>query len=258
MVRLFEVKLMLPATQEPAPDMPEKWERQLGGVADIVEGRLDTAVPDEGSFQAKLAIPATTQWPGFPADYRTKRGRTVTHVINTFAKNIGKSFKEWKNRLKRVFTQEGKLFKDAVKDSKERVGKELQEKLLRVTGDRVHGIGAGTIATFWLTGEPTVAGKLRPGDELIAGGPFRICRVETIQAFRAALMNRLVQSALLISNTNYQPTIITEQNTINNDLVQSFIDPALGLKPFAPDGDSNVDFLLEEGVFKLRLKASTV
>jgi hypothetical protein len=135
---------------------------------------------------------------------------------------------------------------------------QLRTKLLRVTGDRAHGIGAGAIAVYWLTGEPTVAGKLRPGDQLIAGGPTRVCLAETVQAFRAAMMNRFVQGALLISNSNYSTAMMTEQNTINNHLVQSLIDPALGLVPFATGGESNVDFIHEDGVFKLRLKASEI
>jgi hypothetical protein len=151
-----------------------------------------------------------------------------------------------------------KRFKDAVSAARPHMLEQLREKLLRVTGDKVHGIGAGTIAVYWLTGEPTVAGKLRPGDQLITGSPTRVCSIEMVQAFRAALMNRFVQGAMMISNENYSAASFTEQNTINNHLVQSLVDPGLGLVPFAPGAGSNVDFVMEDGVFKLRLKATQI
>jgi hypothetical protein len=263
MSELFEVKLGIPEVIAAAADIAEKWAKNLGDNAELVENRLRTSIPDEGSFQSKLAGPAAEEWTAFmnPA-YRTKHGHTRQQVVDTFAKNIGNAFGHWLGKITDAFAivdgVKAKRFKDAVSNARSYIAEQLRSKVLRITGDRVHGIGAGAIAVYWLTGEATVAGKLRPVDQLIAGAPTRVCLAETVQAFRAAMMNRFVQGAMLISNSNYSSTVIAEQNAINNHLVQSLIDPALGLVPFATDGESNVDFIQEDGVFKLRLKASEI
>jgi hypothetical protein len=260
---LFEVKLEIPQVIAAAADIADKWARGLSDNAELIENRLRTSIPDEGSFQSKLASSAAEQWTAFmdPA-YRTKRGRTKTQVVETFAKNIGGAFAHWLGKVTDVFaTVDGvkaKRFKEAVSNARPHMLEQLREKMLRITGDKVHGIGAGTIAVYWLTGEPTVAGKLRPGDQLISGAPTRICQIEMDQAFRAALMNRFVQGAMMISNENYSVAAFTEQNTINNHLVQSLVDPGLGLMPFAPGAGSNVDFVIEDGIYKLRLKATQI
>jgi hypothetical protein len=263
MPTLFEVKLGIPEVAAAAADIAEKWAKNLGDNAELVENRIKTAIPNEAAFQSKLAGPAAEEWTAFmnPA-YRTKRGHTRQQVVDTFAKNIGNSFGHWIGRITDAFaTVDGvkaKRFKDAVNNARSYIAEQLRAKILRVTGDRANGIGAGAIACYWLTGEATVAGKLRPVDQLIAGAPTRICQVEMVQSFRAALMNRFVQGAMLISNSNYDAAIITEQNTINNHLVQTFVDPGLGLVPFAPGAGSNVDFVIEDGIYKLRLKATQI
>jgi len=263
MPTLFEVKLEIPEVSAAAADIAEKWAKNLGDNAELVENRIKTAIPDEATYQSRLATPAAEEWTQFvnPA-YRTKRGHTRQQLVNTFAKNIGNAFGHWLGRITDAFAivdgVKAKRFKDAVNNARSYIADQLRAKALRITGDRVHGIGAGSIAVYWLTGEPTVAGKLRPGDQLIDGAPSRICQIEMVQAFRAALMNRFVQGAMLISNSNYDAAIITEQNTINNHLVQTFVDPGLGLIPFAPGAGSNVDFVIEDGIYKLRLKATTV
>jgi len=260
---LFEVKLEIPQFVAAAADVAEKWAKNLGDNAELVENRLKTAIPDEGSFQSKLATPAAEEWTSFvnPA-YRSKHGRTRQQLVDTFAKNIGSAFTRWFEKITDVFaTVDGvkaKRFKDLVNNARSSVAEQLRTKVLRITGDRVHGIGAGAIACYWLTGEATVAGKLRPGDQLVDGAPSMICQPDMVQAFRAALMNRLVQASMLISNSNYSATIIAEQNTTNNHLVQTFVDPGLGLMPFAPGAGSNVDFVIEDGIYKLRLKATQI
>jgi hypothetical protein len=263
MPTLFEVKLEIPAMVAAASDVAEKWLQGLLNNAELVENRIKAAIPDEASFQSKLATPAAQEWNGFvnPA-YRTKHGRTKEQLVNTFAKNIGNAFGRWYERLTKAFaTEDGvkaKRYKDAVTASLPYMMEQLRMKVLRMTGDRAHGIGAGAIAVYWLTGEATVAGKLRQGDQLIDGGPTRICPADMVQAFRAALMNRFVQAAMLISNSNYDTAVITAQNDSNNHLVQSFVDPGVGLMPFATGAPSNVDFIVEDGIFKLRLKATQI
>ncbi|MBI4834627.1 MAG: hypothetical protein HY811_07410 [Planctomycetes bacterium] len=261
---LFDVKLEIPALYKPAGDVAQKWAQNLAEQAELVENRLMKALPDEASFQEKLATPAAEQWPAFMSDtYRTKRGRVKQSVVKTFAKNIQNAYDSWVKRISRVFEVtdgvKAKRFKDAVLDSQERVADVLRKKALRLTGDRVHGIGAAAIACFWMTGEPTIAGKLRQGDQLIDGNPYRICREEFIQSFRSALMNRLIQAGMLISNTEYDTAVISAQNSVTNNLVQGMIDPSLGLMSFTPGGDSRVDFLVDgDGIFKLHLKATQV
>ncbi|MBI4834941.1 MAG: trypsin-like peptidase domain-containing protein [Planctomycetes bacterium] len=260
---LFDVKLEIPASYAPAGDIAEKWAKNLGENAELLIDRLQRAIPDEASYQEKLSTPAAEQWPSFMSDtYRTKRGRVKASVVKTFAKNIQDAYQNWVTRVTRVFEEIGgvkaKRFVDAVNDSKERVAESWRKKALRITGDRIHGIGAAAIACFWMTGEPTVAGKLRQGDQLIAGAPYRICREEFIQSFRSALMGRLIQAGMLISNAEYSTGSISAQNTVTNNLVQGMIDPALGLMSFIPGGDSCVDFMLEDGIFKLRIKATQV
>jgi len=153
---------------------------------------------------------------------------------------------------------EAKRFKDQITAAKEFWSNVVGGKMLRLTGDKIRGEGAATIATYWLIGEPSAAGMLRPQDTHVVGGPLQICADDMVQSFQAALMSRLIQAGMLIISSNYDAAFIAAQNDTINNLVQHFLDPGLGLNPFASGGPSHLDFVKDGALLKLSIQVDHV
>lgn len=257
------VDLWIPLGVTAAPDMMQKWETVLQALAELINNRRQARIPNEAKFNNILAEPAIQAWAGFAnTAYRSKHGRLFVDIKNTHDINLQDAFENWKTKLDQVFaTKDGvpaKQFKDQVSATKNLWGRRVRGKTLRLTGDAINGVGAATIASYWLIGEPLASGMLRPQDTLITGAPFRICPAEMEQSLQSALMQRLVQAGGMIFNSKDDPTIITRENTTNNRLVQGFVDPALGIDPFTPGGLSHLDFVKVGALMKLSLQVSRV
>jgi hypothetical protein len=113
-----------------------------------------------------------------------------------------------------------------------------------MTGTRVEALGPAPLAALWLTGDRKALDSLRPGDELKEGGPYMICQISDRPSLKTMLNQRLIQAGVSIIKANYQPAEMVIQNDRINHLVQSVVDPGLGLTPFATGGMSHVDFVL--------------
>jgi hypothetical protein len=257
------VDLWIPRSVAPDPTMGDKWEKALHAVSTIMNQRRKSKIPDEAAFQNKLAEPANQAWNGFVnPTFRSKKGRSMDQIKEAHDNNLQGAFNHWNGKLDQSFATvdgiEAKRFKDQVTASKGFWSEIVGGKMLRLTGDKVRGRGAATIATYWLIGEPMAVGMLRPQDTGVMGGPYRICQEDLTQSFQAALMSRLVQAGVWIFNSKYDAALIASQNVTINHLVQSFVDPAFGLIPFAPGGESHLDFVKEGTLLKISLKVSQV
>ncbi|MBI4833409.1 MAG: trypsin-like peptidase domain-containing protein [Planctomycetes bacterium] len=258
-----KVDLWIPANVPPSPDMEQKWNDVLQTVATLINDRRNAKIPDEAAFQNKVVEASNQAWANvISSTYRSKSGKTYDKMKNAHDANLQQSYNQWNEKLNRMFESvdgvTAKRFKDIVSFAKKFWTETVGKGVLRLTGDKVRGQGAATIATYWLTGEPMAAGMVRPQDTGIIGGPYRVCRIELVQALKAALMNRLVQAGMVIFNSQLSMPIITEENTTTNTLIQGFIDPALGLESFTPGGASHLDFVKQGALLKLSLQVSQV
>jgi len=257
------VDLWIPASVAPDPSMGDKWERVLKELATLINDRRKAKIPNEAAFQNKLAELANQAWATVinPA-FRSRSGRIFSDIKNFHDKNMQGAFSHWSGKLDEAFATvdgvEAKRFKDQVTASKRFWEEIVGEKMLRLTGDRIRGEGAGTIATFWLVGDVRAAGMLRPQDTGVVGGPFQVCKVALIQSFKAALMQRLIQAGVTIFASNNDAAVITAQNDTINSLVQSLVDPALGLTPFTTGGVSHVDFVKVGALLKLSIQVDRI
>jgi hypothetical protein len=260
------VDLWIPDSVAADPTMAQKWADVLTTLAPLINQRRKSKIPDEAAFQSKLAQLATQAWGKFigalSPTYRSKSGRLASDIKNTHDKNIQAAFNHWSGKLDQMFATvdgiEAKRFKDQVAAAKQYWEAAVGTKMLRLTGDKIRGEGAGTIATLWLTGEESAAGMLRPQDTHVVGGPYRVCLEDMIQSLRAALMQRFVQAGVLIFSSNYDAAVIATQNGSINHLVQSLVDPSLGLTPFATGGISHVDFVKEGELLKLSIQVDQI
>lgn len=257
------VDLWIPGRIAPDPTMADKWENVLKMLATLINQRRKAKIPDEAAYQNKLAELANQAWATVlnPA-YRSKHGRSFTDMKNSHDKNMQEAYAHWSKKLDEAFATvdgvEAKRFKDQITAAKQFWIDAAGKKMLRLTGDRIRGEGAATIATYWLIGEPKAAGMLRAQDTHVVGGPFRVCSDDMAQSFQAALMPRLIQAGVLIFSSNNDPAVIAVQNTAINHLVQSLIDPTMGMTPFAPGGLSHVDFVRQGALLNLSIQVDLI
>jgi hypothetical protein len=260
------VDLWIPDSVAPDPTMGDKWESVLKTLAVLINQRRKEKIPDEAAYQNKLAGLANQAWGKFigalSPTFRSKHGRLTTDIKNFHDKNMQSAFDHWSKKLDQIFATvdgvEAKRFKDQITAAKEFWTNIVGSKMLRLTGDKIRGEGAATIATYWLIGEPSAAGMLRPQDTHVVGGPYQTCLDEMVQSFQAALMSRLIQAGMQIISSDFDGSVIAAQNATINHLVQSLVNPGLGITPFATGGLSHVDFVKDGALLKLSIQVDQI
>jgi len=253
---------MVPLTEPASPDMSEKWRDGLTVNAARIKARRERKIRDEGDYQKEIAIPSNEELREiFNPALISRSGRTYADVLAAHQLNIAQGYKKWKDALDEMFaTVDGEVAKKFVQQVQARQGNiadELARRALRFTGDKVRGRGVAPIASYWLIGYKKAAGMLRPSD-IAEGGPYRIVRLEMRMAFKAALQQMLIQAGVLIEVGKYQPAVFSAQNDRINHLIQSLIDPALGLTPFATGGLSHCDYRLDHDQLLLEIQVDRV
>jgi len=68
----------------------------------------------------------------------------------------------------------------------------------------------------------------------------------------------LTQAGAAIVKSSYSPTVMTAQNGRINHLVQSMVDPSLGLTPFATAGLSHVDYVRDHDQLYLEIQIDQI
>jgi hypothetical protein len=175
---------------------------------------------------------------------------------------LKRAFKLYNRKLDKAFaTEDGipaKRFKESVDDAQGDFSKGFAERTLPLTGDRLGGRGPAAIAALWLVGDTRVEQYLRGGDSVMEGGPYKICLQDLESTFKAALTGKIIQAGADIIKMERDPATMARQNGLMNRLVQSLIDPALGLTPFATGGLSHVDFIIDNDELYLDIQVDQI
>ncbi|MBI4834343.1 MAG: hypothetical protein HY811_05965 [Planctomycetes bacterium] len=241
----------------------ENWLEGLKGNALKLYQNLLARIPDSFKFQERMAAPANQ---GFAEmidpSFVSRTGNKKSHIVDSHGKNLSEAYQKFVRGLNYAFeTVDGvqaKRFKEKVEKAKESFLEGLARRALLFGGTKVEGRGPAPLASLWLVNQRGVSGMLREGDQVLQGGPYRICQIQDRSTFKAALTQRLIQAGIRIIKSNFSASVIAEENNQNNQTVQKFIDPSLGMESFATGGASRLDFILVNDQLSLEVQASRV
>jgi hypothetical protein len=249
MAQIFELKLGYPLANAPARSK-DQWAEALILNAKRINDKRLLSVPTSGEFQEKIADPSSTgyveRFTTIATNHRT--GKTQQMMQDNQRTNLLRSFDKWSQKLNTAFETVGtviaKRFVDAVNAAKNLFGAGAGVRTLRATGTRLEGIGAVVIAPYWLTEHKKAAASIRPGiDQVVNGGPHNVVINGVQDAFVSLLTQVLTFSMIQAEKSAMDPAVLTELNTRINHIVQTMVDPGLGLTPFATGGLSHVDIV---------------
>jgi hypothetical protein len=226
----FELKLYVPASCEPAGDMPIRWRDNLKNAASYLYDRLVAKIPDDGTFIKDMVTPANKAYRGLlNPTFVSKSGRTADGISNAHAKNMGKRFSRWMGNLTKMFTEANgvtaKGFKDKVDAAIDFWAGEMADKTLRLTGDKIRGRGVAPIASFFLVGDTRATSWVKQGD-IADGEPYSITAETERTALKAAIQQRLIQGGMMVINSEFQDSTIVAENTVNAALLTKLRDLA--------------------------------
>lgn len=259
-VTLFEAKFRMPESVEVAGDHPQKWLNTLGANAEIINDRREQSVGSEGDFQTKIVGPSSVGFSEFVegSTFVARSGRTIAQIKEAQAKNLGQlGWQKYSKALDYIFETidgvVGKRFKDILANKAENTAVAWALKGMRISGDKIRGLGLATIAAFWLTGDSRAIGLVRDDDIVVSGTPTDTQLDGLQNAFKAGFVQKVIQSGMLISNANYLAARITEQNVLLNAVCDGFRDPA---KADAFDGTlAFCNYIVEDSKVYLHVKA---
>lgn len=254
----YEGKFLVPTSVEAAGDMPIKWANGLTNNAEVINTRRKERLPDEGTFQTKLAGPSSQKFaPMIDSAFVSQSGLNQANIIRKQYKNLAGAFNHYNDKLDLSFANVdgvvAKRFKDQVNNSKDNWATAAAEKTLRLTGDRIRGLLAGQ-SIYWGTGD-VLANQMTNGHELITGAPYDLTQGVLRQQFRAAMMGLIVQAGIVIVTADFNAAEITAQNTLLNALATLYRDAALDdfAEPDAPE-TGYWGFVFEDPEFKLHVR----
>lgn len=252
------LKMAIDVTQTAPAELGQLWNDGLNAKASVMDQRMQNRLGTEEKFMNVLADRAEQDYRPYPNDaYISKHGLTKDLITNKQASNLKRAFQKFQDNWSFMFVDNAAKFKERVTRAANRFLKGIAARTLPMTGYKVEGRGPAPIAGFWLTGEEKIIRELRSGDTS-HGGPYRICQIEMRTALRAALTSRLIQTGAFVLRSELSDTVIALCNTQINHLVQSMIDPGLGLTPFAPGGLSHVDFKKENDQLFLEIQVDQI
>jgi len=247
-----------------SPDrIGEKWVESLKGNAIRLYKNLIARIPDSIKFQDRIAGPASQGFADFvnPA-FISRKGDKKSNIVDSQGTNLREAYQKFVQGLNYAFeTVDGvdaKRFKEKVEKAQAKYLAGYARRMLLMGGTKREGRGPAVLAGFWLVSDRRVVGMLREADRVLQGGPYQVCLTENRSAFKAALIERLIQAGIRIIKSNFSATVLSEENTQNNQLVQSLINPGLGLVPFAPGGESRIDFVTEHDQLFLEVQVSQI
>jgi hypothetical protein len=219
-----------------------------------------TSVPNEAKFQTKLAAPSGLEWADMVATDCISKGELTSDEIKTAQmKNIMESYAKWSRGLDLAYQTvdgiEAKRFKEAVEKKAIHWAKGMGRTTLRFTGDKVRGRSVAPITGYWLTGDKRVEEMLRGGDTITAGGPLNVAKEGMRSALKAGIIQKLIQSGVLIVRSANDPLVIQKQNEVLNEYLKGIQDPAfVEFQPLALLDKSFCLFEVENGVLYLNIQ----
>lgn len=239
----LDIKITVPTSVEPAGDMPIKWAAGLVNNATIINDRRVAKIPDEGTFQSKIAVPSSNKFtPMIDSAFVSQSGRNKANIDRAHYKNLAGAFNHWNDKLALSFaTVDGtpaKRFCDQVNNSKDSWATAAAQKTLRATGDKVRGTILGQ-ALYWMTGDYR-ANQMTNLLEVVAGAPYNFAHAGLKAAFRAAFMAKAVQGLMMILNADMLAAEIVAQNkeltAVCNHLRDDTVAPVKPFQPAATEG----------------------
>jgi len=229
----------------------ETWARTLKSESEDMYAKILERIPDLKRFVERLAQASHDGYaPSLNPGFTSKSDQPASEIQAAQASNLKRSYEKYAAKLQFLFgTVDGvgaKRFKELIDLMKQAFGSGVAERTLPFTGTKIEGRGCAPIAALWLVNDLRVLDWLRAGDKVKEGGPYLVTVVGQRTAFKTALNQRLIQAGAAIVKANYNATIIADQNARTNHLVQRFVDPGLGLTPFATGGLSHIDYITKD------------
>jgi hypothetical protein len=238
----------------PQGSLPERSKEQWAEVMKVNANRINEkriiAVPDATGFSEKIADPSSERYAstitGITPNPRT--GKTSDMIYHNQRSNLVRSFSKYAAKLDEAFKTVGgviaKKFCDAVDATKNLLAEGSSARTMRATGTRLEGVGAAVIVPLFLTNHPDAMSKVRQGVDIVAaGGPYNVTITGQQNVFVSMLTQVLTFSLIQADKSGMDPAVLSVLNNRINHLVQSLIDPGLGLTPFATGGLSHVDII---------------
>ncbi|MFH0889192.1 MAG: hypothetical protein V1871_08300 [Planctomycetota bacterium] len=227
----FELKLYVPANWEVTGSMADNWEKRLLDSAVDIKDKLDAKLPDDGTFERDLVNPSSNAYgPMLNPSFVSKSDRTTDNIRATRQGNMVQSFSRWKENLTKAFaTVDGvvaKVFKDKVSAAKDRWAIKMGKGALRFTGDKIRGRSVAPITAYYIVGDLRATSWIAAGD-VADGDPYNIAKDGQRPALKAAILGRIVQGGIMITNAGSDATAeILRQSTINAELLTGLCDTA--------------------------------
>lgn len=257
------VKLLVDFWETAPERVSAKWNEMLKANASRIKQGIDAVIANEADFRKKLAGPASQNYALYvPTGFISRRGLDAANIRAKHFNKLSQTYQKYSEELAKKFeTVDGipaKRFQEEVDLATKHYQKLVGRTTLGLTGLRLDGRGPAAIAGLWLSGDKLVLRDIRPADKVLEGGPYLITRPKLWSAFKAALTGRLTQGGVIILQHEFEAARITEQNDLVNVLVQSYVDPALGLTPFTTGGLSHVDFQMSDSKLYLDIQVDQV
>jgi hypothetical protein len=241
----------------------EQWADGLKTNAVRINDKLKIRIPDEGSYVSRLAAPASEGFaPLIDPAFVNKSGLHRRDIVARQYIKLRESYENYRRKLEDTFAEKdgvpAKLFKEMVDRSKQLFAKGIARWTLPLTGSGPEDMGPTMIAALWLCGDQNVIQRLRGDDKVLEGGPYLVTEIEETPALKAAFAERITQAGVAILQNGLDPVAMTDHNDRINHLVQRFVNPALGLVPFATGGLSHVDFVRDGHKLSIDLQVSQI
>lgn len=238
-----EVKFIIPNFSTP-DRVKDQWAEVLGVDASRINEKAQAVISGEESFSERLASPSSASYaPMIKSTFRSKSGLTASQIKNNQRVNLKRSYDKWSGKMDYQYdTVDGipaKRFKDVVNNSKDSMSAGLAERTLPLTGIKVEGRGLVALAAMWLTGDKRVEGMLRPGDDIVFGGAYRICPLKKRFQLRAMLTSQLIYVGAELIKADFLASLRTTLNQLTAEVIQGFTDPGLDLIPFTENEENS-------------------
>jgi hypothetical protein len=253
-------QFMVPtALSESPPLMLQQRALVMKDVSEIIYQKLVKSIGTEYDYKTKIAGPSASGYASvLNPSFVSRSDLTRDQLVRKQQEKIMDAYPNYRTSIDHMFEtvngEVNKRFREAV-DAKNEVYSIQMGKVLAFTGAMAElGAGVVGIASFWMTGDPTVIRHLRGDDHIISGGPVNV----TISrpTLKSALVQRLIQSGRILVQTDWDAAVMASENDKNNAIIKGLQLPAY--TPFITGGASHCDWIIVDGRKYLEVKVSTV
>jgi hypothetical protein len=261
MALVNSIRLYVINNYPPSERTVEQWADGAKRRAQSTFEKTKEKVPNYQEYVDKIADPASFSYKDVinPA-YVSRGGKSARKIRNAHRSNLMRGYEKYNlNREYAYETIDGepaKRYTDKIDQAKDTYSTGMAERTLRFTGDKITGLGISPRAARWLTGQNI---QVRATYDSINGSPINVVMPELLPQLKAALVPRLTQSGIAVVQSEMDPDIIGDENTLINKLVSSMRLPAFAefVEPF-DDLKSHCGYIVEDGQLYLRIQVAAV